>query len=375
MFRSLCVVMLWLAALALSACQVQGLPQEAPASYPDSAAPAAPEQLDPAPETLDSAPDRLDAERAEAAPSPAPTRALPAAPAANEEEAARARTGANDLGGDAEPSVRGSGNSPDKGTNNTPIWDDSSSSNYPAPAAAKRFSGNDAISRDREREVRPGLATHWGETRESPSEKVDFVRASPSHPAHFGQIHYNDRTGALAMLPDGNWSTSEVSTRHGALALSMVDESGRPFQALRRGDRVIALGDPGERYALRIENHSSERFEVVATVDGLDVLDGGVGSVQKRGYLVAAHGSVIIDGFRRSQNDVAAFRLGDVARSYANSKGKARNVGVIGFALFEEQKPVAGYATPPQPRGYPRDTRLRQSADAFPGSYAQPPVW
>jgi hypothetical protein len=189
------------------------------------------------------------------------------------------------------------------------------------------------------------------------------------------QIHYNDRAGALELLPDGNWTTSEVSARRGALELSMVDESCRPFQALRRGDRVVALGDPGERYALRIENHSSERFEVVATVDGLDVLDGEVGSVQKRGYLVAAHGSVVIDGFRRSQNDVAAFRLGDVARSYANSKGKARNVGVIGFALFEEQQPVAVYAQPPRPPKYSHDTRLRQSAEAFPGSYAQPPMW
>jgi hypothetical protein len=348
MFRSLRVVMFWLSALALSACQVQGHPQEVPASYPDSAEPPteqldpAPEQLDRAPETLEPVPERLDAERSQVAP----------------------RT-----------SSAGTAKSTGQSDFNVPLWDDSTGSTHQAPVGIKRSPASASNSTDREAETRPGLATHWGETRESPSQRVEFVRASATHPAHVAQIHYNDRSGALEMLPDGNWTTSEVSLRRGALELSMVDESGRPFPALRRGDRVVALGDPGERYALRIENHSGERFEVVASVDGLDVLDGEVGSVQKRGYLVAAHGSVVIDGFRRSQNDVAAFRLGDVAHSYANSKGKARNVGVIGFALFEEQRPVVTYAQPPHAPRYSHDTRLRQSAEAFPGGYAQPPAW
>ena len=106
---------------------------------------------------------------------------------------------------------------------------------------------------------------------------------------------------------------------------------------------------------------------------GLDVLDGQDGSPDKRGYLVAAYSSVVIDGFRRSAEEVAAFRFGDVAGSYAASKGKARNVGVIGFAAFAERQSQA-YEPRYRKRDLAVDTYLRESADPYPGRYAQPPV-
>jgi hypothetical protein len=139
---------------------------------------------------------------------------------------------------------------------------------------------------------------------------------------------------------------------------------------------VVAVGEPGERYSLLIENQGSERFEVVATVDGLDVLDGEDGDLEKRGYLLAPHSSVLIDGFRRSASEVAAFRLGDVGGSYAASKGKARNVGVIGCALFAEHRASQRYSLPPGSDGWPTDETLRRrAADPFPMRHAQPPGW
>lgn len=224
------------------------------------------------------------------------------------------------------------------------------------------------------REERPGLATHWGESRYSPTRQVDFQRADFGRPAALIELHYNDRDGALDMLPRGHWGRSAVDALGGAVEISMVDASGQPFSALRQGERVIAMGDPGERYSLLVHNRTGERFEVVATVDGLDVLDGEDGSLDKRGYLVGAYSSVMIDGFRRSDAEVAAFRLGDVARSYAASKGKARNVGVIGIALFDEQRPPA--YRPHTPERWPSDeASRRRNADPFPGRYAAPPSW
>ena len=193
-------------------------------------------------------------------------------------------------------------------------------------------------------------------------------------PAAVVELHYNDRAGALQMLPGGAFGQSQISALGGSLRISMVDAAGRPFPALRHGSRVVSMGDPGERYSLLIENDSGQRFEIVASVDGLDVLDGEDGNVEKRGYLIGAYSSVSIDGFRRSDAEVAAFRLGNVARSYAASKGKTRNVGVIGFALFDERAPAAYY--PPRPRPFPNDdTYKRRTAEPFPGSYAQPPAW
>lgn len=222
------------------------------------------------------------------------------------------------------------------------------------------------------REERPGLATHWGETRYSPTRQVDFERADSGRPAALLELHYNDRDGALDMLPRGSWGRSAIEALAGAIEISMVDASGRPFSALRQGQRTIAMGDPGERYALLVHNRSGERFEVVASVDGLDVLDGEDGSLDKRGYLVGAYSSVMIDGFRRSDAEVAAFRLGDVGRSYAASKGKARNVGVIGIAVFDERRPHRPYSH----EGWPsQEGWRRQTADPFPGRYARPPAW
>jgi hypothetical protein len=223
-------------------------------------------------------------------------------------------------------------------------------------------------------ERRPGLATHWGETRYSPARQVDFERVDPRRPSASLELHYNDRSGARRMLPNGHWGRAEAYAL-GGLHVRIVDEAGRTLPALTNGTRVIGVGAPGERYAIAIENPTGARFEIVASVDGLDVLDGEDASFEKRGYLVGAYSSVSIDGFRQSDADVAAFRLGDVARSYAARQGKARNVGVIGLALFEERRPVA-YEPPTwrAPRTWD-DTELRRDADPFPGRYARPPVW
>jgi hypothetical protein len=240
----------------------------------------------------------------------------------------------------------------------------SASSRGSAPSGAP-------LHRPEERRERSGLATHWGETRYSPAHEVSFERDGAS-PTASAELHYNDRDGARRLLPGGYWCQSEVSLLGGALRARMLDSSGRPFSALCASGRVVSTGNPGERYSLAVENRTGQRYEVVATVDGLDVLDGEDGSYSKRGYLINAYSSVEIDGFRRSEAEVAAFRLGDVARSYAASKGKARNVGVIGFALFAERQPVV-YA-PRHPQGpWEGDSYLRSNADPFPGRYAQPP--
>ena len=223
-------------------------------------------------------------------------------------------------------------------------------------------------------EERPGLATHWGEDRYSPAREVEFERAEPRHPSTFVELHYNDREGARRMLPDGGWAIAERRLASG-VTVRVVDSGGQTLPALVRGGRVVAVGAPGERYALAIENPTSRRFEVVASVDGLDVLDGQAARVDKRGYLVAAYSSVNIDGFRRSNEEVAAFRLGNVARSYAASKGQSKDVGVIGVALFDERRAPALEPTEPWYRPTSEDTRLRRRADPFPGDYARPPVW
>ena len=135
--------------------------------------------------------------------------------------------------------------------------------------------------------------------------------------------------------------------RSGPYSLEVVDEAGRPLPTFDHRGRTYVLGAHGARYLLRIRNGSGVRAEVVASVDGRDVLDGRPAAWGKPGYLVEPHGEVTIDGFRLSQAEVAAFRFSSVAGSYAARMGDARDVGVIGVAVFPEAIRVP--VSPPRP--------------------------
>ena len=130
-----------------------------------------------------------------------------------------------------------------------------------------------------------------------------------------------------------------AAARSGSWSFDLVDEAGQVLPTFTHQGRTYVLGASGRRYQVRVRNDSGRRAEVVVAVDGRDVLDGGPSSLEKRGYLVEAHGEVVIDGYRLSQNAVAAFRFGSVSRSYAALEGDARDVGVIGVAVFPERNP------------------------------------
>lgn len=256
------------------------------------------------------------------------------------------------------------------------------SSAVPAPAhepsrGAASGAPYDADDAERYDSARPGLATSWGETRHSPTHSVSFERAQGDTPFDVAQLYYDDFHGARRMTsPVGSASASVVPLAGGAVSVAIVDAHGRALEAFSGNGRTVAIGNSGAAYALSIHNNTGERFEVVASVDGLDVIDGEDGDLGKPGYVLSPWQTLVIEGFRQSQNHVAAFRFGSVGASYAASKGKARNVGVVGVALFVERGRRFPFSRPPH-YGYPhdRDEYLRDTADPFPGQYAQPPVW
>lgn len=144
---------------------------------------------------------------------------------------------------------------------------------------------------------------------------------------------------ALAACSPRVPAAQEVQARWGAYALEAVDDRGRPLPTFEHRGRSYVLGTLGQRYLLRFRNGSGRRVEVVASVDGRDVVDGRHASLARRGYVVEPWGEVTIDGFRVSQDAVAAFRFSSVPRSYAARKGDARDVGVVGVAVFPERRP------------------------------------
>jgi hypothetical protein len=134
--------------------------------------------------------------------------------------------------------------------------------------------------------------------------------------------------------------------------VEVLDQYGSPLETGYSGGRKYVLGEHGGRYTIRVANPSSRRVEVVVSVDGLDVIDGKAASFGKRGYVINPYGDVRIEGWRTSFSSVAAFRFGRVADSYAARTGSARNVGVIGVAVFTEREPVISRPLIPRHRHY-----------------------
>ena len=121
--------------------------------------------------------------------------------------------------------------------------------------------------------------------------------------------------------------------------VELVGEDGRILDTYSHRGRSYVLGMAGGRYSIRLKNPTARRVEAVISVDGLDVIDGETADFAgKRGYVVPAYGELLVDGFRTSTTQVAAFRFSSVADSYAERKGKGRNVGVIGVAIFDEKE-------------------------------------
>lgn len=140
----------------------------------------------------------------------------------------------------------------------------------------------------------------------------------------------------------------------GAYELQVLVD-GSPASTYQQNGETYVLGHRGARYTLRVQNHSGRRIEAVVSVDGRDVIDGrNADYAHKRGYLVPAYGSVDIDGWRLSGNQAAAFRFSGVAGSYAARTGSAREVGVIGVAVFPEREsqPYHVFVPRPHPRPY-----------------------
>lgn len=207
---------------------------------------------------------------------------------------------------------------------------------------------------------RPGLATRWGERRESAIQEVGFVRDDPRHPFAVLAFNYDDEKGV-------SWKTgrdpddalpSVFSVRGGAIEVSLVSASDEPLPQLQARGRTYIVGDEDERYSIRLTNFTRDRYEVVASVDGLDVLSGTEANYTQRGYVLAPWSTLHIEGFRDSSDSVRAFRFGDVEESYAIGRGYGRDIGVIGVALFAEERTRPADADGPSP---------------FPGEFAPPP--
>ncbi|WP_081647599.1 hypothetical protein [Pseudorhodobacter ferrugineus] len=207
------------------------------------------------------------------------------------------------------------------------------------------------------------LGTKWGEGVASSVSTVNLKRVSQK-PVDVGTLRYGAVQG-------GGAAAQEVLIAEVRVGLRVLRANGKAWPMFGSGDAARLQGQSGERYILAYQNYSrSKTYELVVTVDGLDVLSGKPGSLRGNGYVLRPGETLRIEGFRKSRAEVAAFRFSSAAESYAANIGSrsTRNIGVIGTAVFElrAKRPVPECSQPPC--AFPADTGTR-------GRYAPAPTY
>ncbi len=171
--------------------------------------------------------------------------------------------------------------------------------------------------------------------------------------------------GAIAVsgAAAAHWPTDRVG-------VDIIDRSdGRVLPIYVHEGRRYVVGKPGNEYAIRLRNDGNERALAVMSVDGVNVISGDTASPSQSGYVLGAHTSFDIAGWRTSLSRTAAFYFTTLANSYAARTGRPDNVGVIGVAVFREQPRPVLQSMPQlsgklERRDQPRDEADRAAAPA-----------
>lgn len=197
------------------------------------------------------------------------------------------------------------------------------------------------------------LGTQWGDEVNSQVRSVDLRRTS-NQPIEQMQVYYADKNYTGRAL-------NSMSLVAGKVDFSVAADRGR-LSLYRDSGNYYVRGRAGQAYRLVYKNNSSNTYEVVASVDGLNVIDGSAASRYGQGYVLAPNKELVIEGFRKSQSAVASFVFSKPQDAYAanTDSGSVNNTGIIGTVMYELYDPN-------KPRS--------QSQQAFPADngYAKPP--
>lgn len=136
----------------------------------------------------------------------------------------------------------------------------------------------------------------------------------------------------------------------------------------QKNGRWYVGGEHGQPYRLLLRNQSAGRLLVVASVDGVNVLNGEPAAADQPGYIIAPYGSLTIDGWRKSSDSVAEFVLTAPEDSYAERTGQGGNTGILGFAVFEEAPPPPPPPRFPPPAAIEEGYHRRESSKSIPAA-------
>jgi hypothetical protein len=183
------------------------------------------------------------------------------------------------------------------------------------------------------------------------------------------------RTLALTLVMGLLTSFAGIADAASLLDAWIVSRStGQILQTYYHHGSTYVVGNPGERYSVRLRNRTGARVLAVLSVDGINAVTGETASAAQSGYVLDPYETVEIAGWRKSLSDVAQFYFTSLADSYAARTGRPDNTGVIGVAVFRERAPyrppvaeLFGRSAPMAPEAQPAPSAagkaMRDSAE------------
>jgi hypothetical protein len=136
-------------------------------------------------------------------------------------------------------------------------------------------------------------------------------------------------------------------------------DSSEVLPLYRHQGEYWVAGRPGARYAVSIQNRQRGRVLGVVSVDGINAVSGETAAFNQTGYVLDAWQAYRVTGWRKSDDQVAAFHFTAAPASYAERTGRPDQVGVIGVALFREKQAPPPVSVPWSRHDAPQRERFK----------------
>ncbi len=194
------------------------------------------------------------------------------------------------------------------------------------------------------------LGTKWGDEVESRVTSVD-LRRTTNKPIDSTQLLYANKNYYGRQV-------KSISLVAGKVSFS-VDTDRAKLPMYRDAGNYYLKGKSGQPYRLVYRNNSNNTYEIVASVDGIDVINGRPASQYGEGYVLSPRDTLVIEGFRKSNNTVASFIFSKPQDAYAANTMKAKlanNTGIIGTVVYQLYDPKAPKKAQSGLQAFPADT-------------------
>lgn len=113
--------------------------------------------------------------------------------------------------------------------------------------------------------------------------------------------------------------------------------NGKPIKQHSHDDKIFVEAKEGSTFEIKVQNNSYSDIECIVGIDGIDVITGQPFNDKSTGYIISKFHPLKLDGYRLSDDKVAAFKFCKTGESYADSKTVNAQNGIITIKCYNKR--------------------------------------